>query len=115
MVSRLPFRYIHSLHLLQMTVDPSLMTADPSLMTADSPATTASAFMSLEAGKFMCRLCGVITSRSNKSRHLRVVHLKERKHACRHCGRLFGMSHHVKNHEHSCSKAAGKGRLSPHT
>ena len=97
-----------------MTADPSLMTADPSLMTADSAATTASAFMSLEAGKFMCRLCGVITSRSNKSRHLRVVHLKERKHACRHCGRLFGMSHHVKNHEQSCSKAADKGPV-PHT
>ena len=60
----------------------------------------------LADGRYMCAICQTLGKQSSHMRrHIKMVHLKERKHACMFCGKTFASNQMRSHHENvSCKK-----------
>ena len=57
----------------------------------------------VDGDKWMCLLCCALMSRRALKRHLDVVHMKAKRHACSKCGKLFGRNYLARQHESKCA------------
>ena len=73
------------------------------LQTDNHSLTVENSFTPVDGGKWMCRLCcALLGTKQGMERHLKGVHLKEKKYPCRFCDKRFGYSSHARSHERKC-------------
>ena len=64
-----------------------------------------SAIQELAGNQWLCLFCQKIcTTKANVRKHIKIVHLKEKKYACDKCGEKFGQKSGVTQHSRICSK-----------